>query len=170
MGITRLTNWLRPSRKARKANRLSENNKLKTERLEEREAPAIYTVTWDGFGAQPGGTLSLQQAIDAANASVDSTTLVGDVIDCGGSQFGPDVFSDREQYEGVAALGCAPPYIAPFADRLRSVPTTEFSSARGTRYVRSSTFSGSMSGRPDVWVNRCRTSVSSLCCAANSGM
>lgn len=28
-----------------------------------------------------------------------------DVIDCGGSQFGPDVFSDREQYEGVAALG-----------------------------------------------------------------
>lgn len=28
-----------------------------------------------------------------------------DVINCGGSQFGSDVFSDREQYEGVAALG-----------------------------------------------------------------
>lgn len=28
-----------------------------------------------------------------------------DVINCGGSQFGPDAFSDREQYHGVAALG-----------------------------------------------------------------
>ncbi|NML28124.1 DUF1302 domain-containing protein [Zoogloea dura] len=28
-----------------------------------------------------------------------------DVINCGGSQFGPDVFSDREQFQGVAALG-----------------------------------------------------------------
>jgi len=28
-----------------------------------------------------------------------------DVINCGGSQFGPDAFSDREHYEGIPALG-----------------------------------------------------------------
>lgn len=28
-----------------------------------------------------------------------------DAINCGGSQFGPDVFSDLQQYQGVAALG-----------------------------------------------------------------
>jgi hypothetical protein len=45
---------------------------LRTEKLEERDAPAIFTVTWAGDPAgiaQPAGTLTLQQAIAAANAN-----------------------------------------------------------------------------------------------------
>src|SRR5258708_1399400 len=73
MSITRLTNWLRgtgssPRKAVRKV-----NARLRTEKLEERDAPAIFTVTWDGTPtalggvAEPVGAMTLQQAIAASN-------------------------------------------------------------------------------------------------------
>src|ERR1051326_1780606 len=72
MNITRLTNCLRRPHAARQPIRKADNRRLRTELLENRDAPAIFTVTWDGKPAgpaEPVGAMTLQQAIAAANVT-----------------------------------------------------------------------------------------------------
>src|SRR5262245_23227364 len=78
MSITRLTNWLRSSRTAKQKLARKSDVALRTESLEDRDAPAIFTVTWDGNPTgpvQPAGSMTLQQAIAAANATLGTDQI-----------------------------------------------------------------------------------------------
>src|SRR5436190_304903 len=62
-----LSSWLKNNVKGERR----KQNRLRVQHLEPREAPAIFTVTWDGnpLGLpEPNGAMTLQQAIAASNA------------------------------------------------------------------------------------------------------
>src|SRR5947208_12765037 len=71
MASNSLTSWLNKDVKARRR----KQPRLRVEHLEQREAPAIFTVTWDGLPMSLGGpaepndgiAMTLQQAITASN-------------------------------------------------------------------------------------------------------